>query len=277
MNDYDRVAKVIRYLDVHHDEQPDLHTLAGHIGLSIHHFHRLFSDWAGITPKDFLQCLTLTHAKQLLRSGESVLQAAMETGLSGPGRLHDLFVSLEAVSPGELKSGGAGINIHYGVADSPFGNCLIAQSERGICHISFIDEKLPSIEPQLRTMWPRAKLKRDDISAAKSAGELFYPNVQRTSRTPLKAFVRGTAFQIRIWRALLHIPPGTCISYKALAALSGHPSSARAVGTAAGNNPLAYLIPCHRVIRETGLLGGYRWGLDRKRALLAWETAPRSA
>jgi len=274
MNDYQRIALVIRYLDEGHTAQPDLATLAGRVGLSPSHFHRLFTAWAGVTPKDFLQCLTVAHAKALLREGESVLDAALIAGLSGPGRLHDLCVSLEAASPGEWKSGGEGWTIVVGLADSPFGRCLIGESPRGICHLSFVETHDGAMElAALAADWPRARLHRDDRAAARLAGRVFERDDRADARPSLRAFVRGTAFQVRVWRALLALPPGTLVSYGALAASLGRPAAARAVGTAVGRNPLAYLIPCHRVIRETGVIGDYRWGRTRKRAMVAWEGA----
>lgn len=276
MDDYDRIARVIRYLDEHHTVQPDLAALAQHVGLSPFHFHRMFSSWAGITPKDFLQCLTLAHAKTLLRKGNSVLDAALATGLSGPGRLHDLCVNLEAASPGELKSGGAGWTISAGIADSPFGRCLVGESPRGICHLAFIESQDGATEwAALKGSWPQARLQRDDDIAADYAARIFAASRTADSRRPLRAFVRGTAFQVRVWRALLQVHPGTLVSYGHLAAALDKPAAARAVGTAIGQNPLAYLVPCHRVIRDTGLVNEYRWDRIRKRAMLAWESAPR--
>jgi AraC family transcriptional regulator of adaptative response/methylated-DNA-[protein]-cysteine methyltransferase len=276
MNEYERIARVIRYLDACHTEQPDLASLAAVTGLSPFHFHRLFSAWAGVTPKDFLQCLTLAHAKALLRKGACVLDAALGSGLSGPGRLHDLCVILEAATPGEVKSGGAGWTLSAGFADSPFGRCLIGESPRGLCHLSFIDpgDGSSSALAALREHWPRARLRRDDAAAARLAGAIFEPMAGGHSHRALRAFVKGTAFQVRVWRALLQVPTGTLVSYGRLAAALDNPAAARAVGTAVGHNPLAYLIPCHRVIRETGAIGEYRWGEVRKRAMVAWESAP---
>ena len=278
MNDYERIAAVIRYLDKCHTAQPSLATLAGHIGLSQHHFHRLFTSWAGITPKDFLQCLTLAHARELLLNGKSVLDAALETGLSSPGRLHDLCVSLEAASPGEVKSEGAGWTLTAGFVDSPFGKCLIAESRRGVCHLSFIDDDDEAAAlKRLKTQWSRAELRWDRAAARQSADRIFNRAAIKGPRVPLRAFVRGTPFQIHVWRALLQIPFGTLASYSGVAAAVGRPNAARAVGSVLGQNPLAYLIPCHRVIRETGVLGDYQWGSVRKRTMLAWENAPRFA
>ena len=278
MNDYERIAHVLRYLDENHTDQPDLTTLAKHVGLSQHHFHRLFTSWAGITPKDFLQCLTLTHAKEMLRQGKSVLDAALDTGLSSPSRLHDLCVSLEAASPGEVKSGGEGWTITVGFADSPFGKCLVGESHRGLCHLSFVDSgDKDAALPEVKSQWPRAHLQRDDTAASKLINRIFYPTTVKNSQIPLRAFVRGTPFQVRVWRALLQVQRGTLVSYGSLAAAVNQQTATRAVGSAVGQNSLAYLIPCHRVIRETGVLGDYRWGRVRKQAILAWENSPRFA
>ncbi|QKT03469.1 methylated-DNA--[protein]-cysteine S-methyltransferase [Ectothiorhodospiraceae bacterium 2226] len=275
MSDYDRIACAIRYLEAQRRAQPDLAALAAHVGLSPYHLHRLFRAWAGITPKDFLQCLTLEHAKGLLHAGASVLDAALDAGLSGPGRLHDACVALEAASPGEVKSGGAGWTLHAGVADTPFGPCLIAEGPRGVCHLGFLDAaRSASVADeltQLQAAWPAARLRRDDAGAARVARRIFVRTPQ--GAPPLRALVRGTDFQVRVWRALLRVPPGAAVSYGRLAAALGRPGAGRAVGAAVGRNPLAYLIPCHRVIRETGVIGDYRWDATRKRAMLAWEAA----
>jgi AraC family transcriptional regulator, regulatory protein of adaptative response / methylated-DNA-[protein]-cysteine methyltransferase len=274
MNDYERIARVIRHLDDCHMEQPDLATLADLVGLSPYHFHRLFVAWAGITPKDFLQCLTLADARARLSQGANVLDAALAGGLSGPGRLHDLCVNLEAASPGELKSGGEGWTVSAGFAASPFGECLIAESPRGVCHLSFLDPGDVEVEwAGLKQLWPRARVWRDDAVAARLAERIFARQGGAHAEPALRGFVRGTAFQVRVWRALLRVRPGALVSYGRLAVAAGRPNAARAVGTAVGGNPLAYLIPCHRVIRETGVLGNYRWGAVRKRAMVAWEGA----
>jgi len=272
VNDFDRIAKVIRYLDENHSAQPDLSALATAAGLSESHFHRLFHRWAGITPKDFLQCLTVEHAKQRLRDSANVFDSALDAGLSGPGRLHDLLVTIEAVSPGEFKAGGEGVTIEWGVAETPFGLCSLGWNRRGICHLAFrnLDEDF-SHPAELRGNWPKARLQRDDSAARRQAKVIF--NANAVFPAPLKAFVRATPFQLRVWRALVRIPEGSLVSYRAMAAAIGNPQASRAVGTACGSNPIAYLIPCHRVIRETGVVQGYRWGSTRKRALLAWESS----
>jgi AraC family transcriptional regulator, regulatory protein of adaptative response / methylated-DNA-[protein]-cysteine methyltransferase len=277
MNDYERIASVIRYLDRHHATQPDLNALAQCVGLSSFHFHRLFSSWAGVTPKDFLQCLTLEHVKTLLREGESVLDAALNAGLSGPGRVHDLCVTIEAASPGEMKSGGAGLQIEYGFAQTPFGEALIAETARGLCHLSFVNgQGRNGARDLLALEWPKATMRRADQRVHELAAKIFAHPAQNQSLPRLRAFVRGTPFQLRVWRALLRVPAGSLTSYGRLAAILNQPTAARAVGNAVGANPLAFIIPCHRVIRETGVLGNYRWDPVRKRAILGWELAAPS-
>lgn len=266
MNSYARMERILRWLDVHATSQPTLAEMAAVAGLGESHFHHEFVRWTGVTPKDFVQCLTLADAKERLARGEAVLEASTEVGLSGPGRLHDLCVSLEAATPGEIKSGGAGITIHWGIAESPFGPCLLGETARGICLLSFLEEE--TAPSDLESSWPHAIWIRDDERATRRVDALFRLT---PDAAPLRAWVRGSAFQIRVWRALLEIPPGALSTYGRLAAAIGKPGAARAVGTAVGSNPVAFLIPCHRVIRETGAISGYRWGVGRKRALLAWE------
>ncbi|MEM6821210.1 MAG: methylated-DNA--[protein]-cysteine S-methyltransferase [Verrucomicrobiota bacterium] len=269
MNDYQRIASVIAYLDANHATQPSLRKIAEEAGISPHHFHRLFSKWVGITPKNFVQFLTFRAARKQLLDGTSVLDAALESGLSGPSRLHDLCVRIEAASPGEIKDGGLGVTIHYGIAPSPLGDCLIAESDRGICHLSFHDQITSKQAGKiLQTEWPNASRSLSNSKAADLASMIFIPKSKDIS---IRAWVRGSDFQIRVWRALVEIPFGSCKSYGQLAKDIKAPAAARAVGTAIGANSLAYIIPCHRVIRETGVIGNYRWGSTRKRALLAWE------
>jgi AraC family transcriptional regulator of adaptative response/methylated-DNA-[protein]-cysteine methyltransferase len=278
MDAYDRIAGMIRYLDAHYAEQPSLAAMARRIGLSSFHFHRLFLSWAGVTPKDFIQLLTLAHVKEALHDGDSVLDAALDAGLSGPGRLHDLCVTLESASPGELKSGGAEWTITAGFGPSPFGLCLVASGPRGICHLSFVEQAGRSRAwAALRKEWPNARLRRADVKAAGLIRSLFTPAAGRRAGSPLRACVKGTAFQLRVWRALLKVPPGALTTYGRLAEAAGAPAAARAVGAAVGRNPLAYLIPCHRVIRGSGAVGDYRWGRIRKRAMVAWEGARGTA
>jgi len=269
---------VIRFLDRHHTDQPDLNELAAAAGLSPFHFHRLFSAWAGVTPKDFLQCLTLEHVKQLLLEGSNVFDAALNAGLSGPGRVHDLCVTLEAASPGEMKNGGAGMQIDYGFAGTPFGEALIAETERGICHLSFVQEEgRDRVRDLLAEQWPKAKLHRSDQRAPELSNKIFARQPQNESRPRLRAFVQGTPFQLRVWRALLNVPSGSLTTYGRLSAAINQPGAARAVGSAVGANPISFVIPCHRVIRETGVLGNYGGGRIRKRAMLGWELSPRDS
>ena len=272
MSDFERIATVIRYLDSNHAGQPALADLAVSAGLSESHFHRLFHRWAGVTPKDFLQCLTAEHAKQRLRESASVLDAALDAGLSGPGRLHDLLVTLEAATPGEFKCGGQGLRLEWGRAESPFGRCSIGWNSRGLCHIAFEDTAAETGEPPaLRANWTDAEFRRDDAAARRYARMIF--NFEARADMTLKTFVRGTPFQLKVWRALVRVPAGCVASYGRIAKTIGEPGAARAVGAACGANPIAFLIPCHRVIRETGVVRGYRWGDECKRALLAWEGA----
>ena len=273
MNDFERVAAAIRYLDKHQATQPGLGELASAAGLSESHFHRLFRRWAGVTPKDFLQCLTAEHAKGRLRDSVSVLESALEAGLSGPGRLHDLLICLEAASPGEIRSGGEGLRIEWGLAETPFGICSIGWSLRGICHLAFDETPtLTGLPSRLRKDWPAAEFLRNDRGAARLVKEVFNGTQKRGALgSSLRAFVRGTPFQVQVWRALLKIPEGSLATYRWAAGAVGSPKACRAVGAACGANPVAYLIPCHRVIRETGVVDGYRWGTHRKKAMLGRE------
>jgi len=272
MNDYERVSCVIRHLDEQHGKQPSLDQLAEAAGLSASHFHRIFRRWAGVTPKDFLQCLTVEFAKRRLRESASILDAALDSGLSGPSRLHDLLVTLEAASPGEFKRKGAGLQIRWGFADSPFGPCSIGWSARGICHFAFHEADTGDDEPvEFTENWAAARLIRDDGSAQTRCEEIFRLNRER--KLELRAFVYGTPFQVKVWRALLRIPPGCLASYARIARAINEPDAVRAVGGACGRNPIGFLIPCHRVIRETGIVQGYRWGASRKRSIVAWEAS----
>jgi AraC family transcriptional regulator of adaptative response/methylated-DNA-[protein]-cysteine methyltransferase len=276
MNDYERIEKVIRHLKEHYVEQPDLRTLAGVAQVSEFHFHRLFSRWAGVTPKSFVKFLTAQHAKALLRESQSVLDAALDSGLSGPGRLHDLLVSVDAVSPGEFKSYGEGMEIRYGFHPTPFGTCLIGATARGICHLSFLDDSSISgaaILRELKSDWPKAVLRRQPQSTRALASKIF--DRGRSEKIPV--LLVGTPFRLKVWEALLKIPSGRVLSYQDIARSIGNSRACRAVGSAVGANPVAYLIPCHRVIYETGIVGNYRWGPARKLAMLAWESESPAA
>jgi AraC family transcriptional regulator, regulatory protein of adaptative response / methylated-DNA-[protein]-cysteine methyltransferase len=274
LRDYRRVEAVIKYLEAKADQQPSLREAAEAVGLSEFHLQRLFRRWAGVSPKRFLQFLTLQHAKQALREGLSVLATAYETGLSGPGRLHDLFVSVDAVTPGEYKDLGRDLEIRHGFAASPFGECLIAATDRGICGLEFIaegDRNGPL--DRLERTWPHAQRTTDHALAADYAERIFSSTPRAPEDKPLTLLLKGTNFQIKVWQALLHVPMGTATSYRTLAEAIDQPTAARAIGGALGRNPIAYLIPCHRVLRESGGFGGYRWGETRKLAMLGWEAA----
>jgi AraC family transcriptional regulator, regulatory protein of adaptative response / methylated-DNA-[protein]-cysteine methyltransferase len=271
--DYERIASAIEYLLRHAASQPGLAAVARHVHLSEHHFQRVFTRWAGVSPKRFLQFLTVEHAKARIAASRNLLDLAADVGLSGPGRLHDLFVTLEAMSPGEARDGGHGLKIRYGLHDSPFGRCLIAATERGICALRFTDG-MTGADPVtlLRQEWPAAELELDRECAARLGNRVFAP-LNSPSRQPLALLVKGTNFQIHVWRALVSVPFGAVTTYGKLAARAGRPHAARAVGAAVGANPVAFLIPCHRVLRESGAIGDYRWGRTRKAALLGWEAA----
>ncbi len=269
--DYARIARAIEYLRRHATDQPDLAATARHVHLSEYHFQRLFTRWAGVSPKRFLQFLTIEHAKARLAQSRNALDLADGVGLSGPGRLHDLFVTLEAMSPGEFKAGGAGLTICYGIHDSPFGRCLIAATSRGICGLQFLENET-NATAGLRHDWPRAELRLDRAGTAPLAERIFQPISLRPPQ-PLALLVKGTNFQMKVWRALLALPFGGITTYQTIAEKIGQPRAARAVGSAIGANAIAYLIPCHRVIRESGVLGSYRWGEERKALMLGWEAA----
>lgn len=274
--DYERIEAAIRYLEINVTEQPDLKEVAAHIGLSEYHFQRLFSRWAGISPKRFLQYLTVQHAKQLLKESNSLLDTTYETGLSSPGRLHDLFVTLEAMTPGEYKQQGAGLVINYGFHMSPFGEFLLAATERGVCNLLFVpqNQRQTALHDLAKT-WPKAVLQENTAVTQPIANRIFQPATHK-QQPPLKLLVKGTNFQVQVWQALLQVRAGTAVSYGTLAHLMGNPQAVRAVGTAVGKNPIGYLIPCHRVIRSVGGFGNYRWGATRKKAILGWESAQLS-
>jgi AraC family transcriptional regulator of adaptative response/methylated-DNA-[protein]-cysteine methyltransferase len=269
--DYARIARAIEFLREHAAAQPDLAGAARHVGLSEFHFQRLFTRWAGVSPKRFLQFLTVEDAKRRLAATRNTLDLAADVGLSGSGRLHDLFVALEAMSPGEARLGGAGLDIRHGLHDTRFGPALIAATARGVCALHFVDDERAGLA-RLRQSWPHARLVRDPAASATVAQRLFAP-LAGSARQPLAVLVKGTNFQIQVWRALLALPAGAVTTYGDLARALDMPEAARTVGTAVGANALAWLIPCHRVIRATGALSGYRWGTERKAAMLAWEAA----
>ena len=270
-DDYQRIARAIHFLRATALEQPSLDEAARQVGLSPYHFQRLFRRFAGVSPKRFLQYLTTEHAKQLLQLSTSVLETSFAVGLSSPGRLHDLLISVEAVTPGQYKSGGMDLAIDYAFHETPFGNSLIAVTERGICRLEFVDGERPdAVVHRLRKSWPNASLTENAATTGNYIRKIFTPQ-SNAPETPLPLLLQGTNFQLKVWQALLLIPEGCVTSYGYLARKLGQPSASRAVGTALGNNPIGYLIPCHRVLRADGDIGGYRWGTQRKLAILGKE------
>jgi len=272
---YRTVEQAIEYLLEHAREQPRLADVAARVGLSEFHFQRRFSEWAGISPKRFLQYLTKEYAKDALRNREDVLGVTYAAGLSSPGRLHDLLVTCEAVSPGEQRSQGEGVVMRYGFHATPFGECLLATTARGICRLAFVGPDGHNAEvEELSRNWARARLSHDQDATEALVSSIFDP---ANHGKPLHLWVRGSNFQIKVWEALLRIAPGELASYEQVARAIDHPRASRAVGAAVGANPIAVLIPCHRVIRKAGDFGDYRWGLTRKRALVGREAAARNA
>lgn len=268
--DYLRIEQAIAYLEGHYKEQPNLEEVAASIGLSEFHFQRLFTRWAGVSPKRFLQFLTKEGAKELLSRSENLLDTTHQVGLSSLGRLHDLFVTTEAVTPGEYKTQGEGVTIRYGIHLTPFGKCLIGMTERGICHLGFVQTSEGDALDDLVANWKEARMIEDYRTTAALVGPIF--DLRFSARIkPLTLHLRGTNFQLKVWEALLQIPAGAVTTYEGLAQRIGQPSASRAVGTAVGHNPIAVLIPCHRVIRKVGDFGNYRYGPERKKALLARE------
>ncbi|VFB10571.1 ada regulatory protein [Aeromonas salmonicida] len=272
MSDYARIADAIRFIASQVDRQPTLDEIAAHVHLSPFHFQRLFSRWAGVTPKRYLQVLTLERAKALLQESRPLLEVADTLGLSSGSRLYDHFVQLEAVTPGEYKQRGAGLVIDHGVHDTPFGQAFVALTPRGVCNFSFLDEKAPGAPlAALADSWPEAELREAPSRTQNVINTMFDSN--QTPDRPISLHVSGTNFQISVWRALLQIPPAKVVSYAQVASAVGNPKAARAVGLAVGANPVALMIPCHRVIQQNGKLGGYHWGETRKQAIHAWEAA----
>ncbi|HET6452672.1 MAG TPA: bifunctional helix-turn-helix domain-containing protein/methylated-DNA--[protein]-cysteine S-methyltransferase [Spirochaetia bacterium] len=271
--DYRRVERAIRFLEQEALRQPSLAEVAEAAGLSEFHFQRLFSRWVGISPKRFLQFLTKEYARSLLEESRDVLSVSYDSGLSSPGRLHELFVTCEAVTPGEVKSRGEGLSIEYGFHPSPFGRCLLAVTGRGICGLSFVQEDPEEhLVRSLRRRWPGASIREDADATAPMARQVFTFGAD-CEPGPLHLFVRGTNFQIQVWQALIRIPFGKAVTYEDVARHIGMPTASRAVGNAVGNNPIPFLIPCHRVIKKLGEFGNYGEGPQRKKAILGWEAA----
>jgi AraC family transcriptional regulator of adaptative response/methylated-DNA-[protein]-cysteine methyltransferase len=269
--DYDRVRKALAFMTGAWREQPSTEAIAAHVGLSPSHLHHVFRRWAGITPKAFLQAITLDHARGLLRESASVLDTAYEVGLSGPGRLHDLFVTHEAMSPGEWKAHGEGLTLAYGFHPSPFGEAIVVATERGLAGLGFVDDgNRAAALADMQRRWPRARLEHDEGRTAALAQRAF-DSASWQPDTPLRVVLIGSDFEVRVWQTLLRIPLGRATTYSDIASHIGKPKAARAVGAAVGRNPVSFVVPCHRVLGRSGALTGYHWGLTRKQAILGWE------
>lgn len=268
---YNRIAEAIGYIKQHFKEQPDLDNVAEKVHISPYHFQRMFTDWAGVSPKKFLQYISVEHAKKILKmQGSTLSDAAFETGLSGTGRLHDLFIKIEGMTPGEYKNGGEQLYINYSFAESPFGNILVASTAKGICYMAFADEEQKAFTGLLHH-FPNAHFRQMVDLAQQNALYIFTHDWSKLN--DIKLHLKGTDFQLKVWEALLKIPMGQLTTYGQIAVQINNPNASRAVGTAIGSNPVAYLIPCHRVIQATGIFGGYMWGNARKTAIIGWEAA----
>ncbi len=270
-HNYYRIAEAIEYISTHFRSQPGLDEVAAHVHLSPFHFQRLFSDWAGTTPKKFLQYISIGYAKQLLKEQQATLfDAAFETGLSGTGRLHDLFIHIEGMTPAEYKNGGRNLMINYSFADSPFGSLIVASTPKGICYLAFVDDEKEAVA-HLQKQFPHALFQRREDLLQQNALSIFQKG--RGSLPEIKLHLKGTPFQLKVWEALLKIPLGKLSTYGRVAAQINNAGASRAVGTAIGSNPVSFLIPCHRVIQSSGAFGGYMWGSTRKTAMIGWEIA----
>lgn len=268
---FERITEAIGYIQTHFKTQPGLGEVAEKIHLSPFHFQKLFTEWAGVSPKKFLQYITVAHAKKMLKEKQATLfDAAFETGLSGTGRLHDLFINIEGMTPGEFKNGGENLSINYSFAESPFGNMLVASTVKGICHIAFVDDEKVALN-ELGVLFPRAMYRQMVDLAQQNVRYIFTHDWSKLSQ--IKLHLKGTAFQLKIWETLLKIPMGQLATYGNIAKQIDKPQASRAVGTAIGDNPVAFLIPCHRVIQSTGVFGQYHWGSIRKTAMIGWEAA----
>lgn len=265
---YDRIAQAIAYIQQNFQQQPQLDEVAAHIHLSPAHFQRLFSEWVGTSPKKFLQYISVEYAKNILKQQGSIFDATFATGLSSTSRLHDLFIQIEGMTPAEYKHGGQNLSIHYQFAETLFGEVLIASTHKGICALTFVQHQADALE-QLKSQFPQAIFKQQADQFQQSALVLFQKDQCRLA--DIKLHLKGTDFQLKVWQSLLKIPMGQLSTYGELARAIEHPKAARAVGTAIGNNPVAFLIPCHRVIQSTGAFGGYEWGATRKMAMIGWE------
>lgn len=267
--DYRRIAEAIDYIRLNFKHQPELEEVAQKVFLSPFHFQRMFSEWVGVSPKKFLQYISLEYVKGILKNTRATLfEAAHEAGLSGTSRLHDLFINIEGMTPGEYKNGGEQLSIHYSFAESPFGNVLVASTSKGICHMAFADEDAEALEA-LRAQFPRASFRQMTDLIQQNALQIFQLDWRKLQT--VKLHLKGTPFQIKVWETLLQIPLGGLSSYHDIAKIMEQPGASRAVGTAIGNNPVAFLIPCHRVIKADGEIGNYHWGTSRKTAMIGWE------
>jgi AraC family transcriptional regulator, regulatory protein of adaptative response / methylated-DNA-[protein]-cysteine methyltransferase len=268
---YNRIAAAIDYIQIHFKDQPNLDEVAEKVHLSPFHFQRLFTEWAGVSPKKFLQYISVAHAKQILKNKEAtVFDAAFETGLSGTGRLHDLFIKIEGMTPGEYKNGGAQLAINYSYAESPFGNIIVASTSKGICYMAFTDDANKALY-DLKQHFPNAQFKQMLDLMQQNALYIFTHNWEKLHQ--IKLHLKGTEFQLKVWETLLKVPMGQLSTYGNIAQKINNPNASRAVGTAIGSNPVAFLIPCHRVIQSTGSFGGYMWGPTRKTVIIGWEAA----
>jgi AraC family transcriptional regulator of adaptative response/methylated-DNA-[protein]-cysteine methyltransferase len=270
-SDYERIRRIVAFISERWREQPSLDDIAAHVGLSTTHVHHLFRRWCGLSPKAFLQAITLDNAKALLADSASVLDATYELGLSGPARLHDLFVTHEAMTPGDYKAGGAGLTLRVGFHPSPFGEAILVATERGLAGLGFVDAgDRPAALADMQRRWPKAAYVEDEAAIAPLARRIFDPLAWRAEQ-PLRVVLIGTDFEVRVWQTLLRVPLGRATTYSNIASRIGRPSASRAVGAAVGKNPISFVVPCHRVLGRSGALTGYHWGLTRKQAMLGWE------
>ena len=275
-SDYERVRRIIAFISERWREQPSLETIADHVGLSTTHVHHLFRRWSGLSPKAFLQAITLDNAKALLADSASVLDATYELGLSGPARLHDLFVTHEAMTPGDYKTGGSGLTMRFGFHPSPFGEAILIATERGLAGLGFVDDgDRKAALADMTRRWPKAQYMEDEAATAPLAKRIFSPS-QWQAEQPLRVVLIGTDFEVRVWQTLLRIPRDRATTYSDIARHIGRPAAARAVGAAVGKNPISFVVPCHRVLGRSGALTGYHWGLTRKQAILGWEAGRSS-